>query len=310
MPSTYISVPPKILGQVLTCCATSPSNPTPEIVRKHRPFTSPTSMRRRSAVTSARAAASGSRGRRSALAKSLPVPTGTTPRAAWLPVFSIPLATSWTVPSPPTAMTTSAGADAASSMAWPRRSVTLSSTVHPASSKIGRTRGPMRAPRPQPAAGLIIACARTWTHYGTRETTPAAPAGYAERKGGVSGVLASTQSRPLVVEVLAPSVTGTGVTRLLGLEPRAAARPGDPGGHEAYQLWVFLDELRETFGGRIAVHLIEPLSVAWMIRVLRYRPKRYPAFVVGRRRVVSGLDQGAVTSTISALLLATSTPGP
>jgi hypothetical protein len=44
-----------------------------------------------------------------------------------------------------------------------------------------------------------------------------------------------------------------------------------------------------------------------MIRVLRYRPKRYPAFVVGRRRVVSGLDQVAVTSTISALLLATST---
>jgi hypothetical protein len=97
------------------------------------------------------------------------------------------------------------------------------------------------------------------------------------------------------------------VTRRLGLEPRAAPRPGDPGGDEAYRLWVFLDELRETFGGRVAVHLIEPLSVAWMIRVLRYRPKRYPAFVVGRRRVVSGLDQVAVTSTISALLLATST---
>jgi len=120
-------------------------------------------------------------------------------------------------------------------------------------------------------------------------------------------VLVSVDSRPLVVEVLAPNVTGTGVARLLGLEPRVAPRPGDPGGDEAYGLWVFLDELRETFGGRVAVHLIEPLSVAWMIRVLRYRPKRYPAFVVGRRRVVSGLDQGAVTSAISALLPATST---
>ena len=120
-------------------------------------------------------------------------------------------------------------------------------------------------------------------------------------------MLASAQSRPLLVEVLAPNMMGTGVTRLLGLEPHATPRPGDPGGDDAYRLWVFLDELRDTYGGRVVVHLIEPLSVAWMIRVLRYRPKRYPAFVVGRRKVVSGLDDVAVKSTISTLLPATST---
>ena len=120
-------------------------------------------------------------------------------------------------------------------------------------------------------------------------------------------MLASAQSRPLVVEVLAPNVTGAGVMRFLGPEPRATPRPGDPGGDDAYRLWVFLDDLRDMYGGRVVVHLIEPLSVAWMIRILRYRPKRYPAFVIGRRRVVSGLDEVAVKSTISTLLPATST---
>jgi hypothetical protein len=108
------------------------------------------------------------------------------------------------------------------------------------------------------------------------------------------------------VEVLAPSVAGAGGTRLLGLEPRAAPRAGDPGGDEAYRLWVFLDQLHEAFGGRVVVHLIEPMSVTWMIRVLRYRPRRYPAFIVGGRRVVAGLDATVVLNAILSLLPAAS----
>ena len=119
-------------------------------------------------------------------------------------------------------------------------------------------------------------------------------------------MLASAHSRPLVVEVLAPTVAGAGVTRLLGFEPRATPRPGDPGGDDAYRLWVFLDELHAAFAGRVVVHLIEPMSVTWMIRVLRYRPRRYPAFIVGGRRVVAGLDTSVVLDTISSLLPATS----
>jgi hypothetical protein len=105
------------------------------------------------------------------------------------------------------------------------------------------------------------------------------------------------------VEVLAPALAGAGLAHM-GPDRGAAPRPDGPGGDEAYRLWLFLDELRATFGARVAVHLIEPLSVAWMIRVVRYRPKRYPAFVIGRRRVVSGLDREAVTGAIAALLLA------
>lgn len=119
-------------------------------------------------------------------------------------------------------------------------------------------------------------------------------------------MLASARVRPLVVEVLAPSVAGAGVTRLLGVETRATPRAGDPGGDEAYSLWVFLDQLHGAFEGRVVVHLIEPMSVTWMIRVLRYRPRRYPAFIVGGRRVVAGLDAASVLNTISSLLPAAS----
>ncbi len=108
---------------------------------------------------------------------------------------------------------------------------------------------------------------------------------------------------PLVVEVLAPSVVGAGVTRLMGQgAPARGPRPGDPGGEEAYRLWQCLDRLGERFGERIVVHLIEPLSFAWMIRVLRFHPREYPAFVVGGRKMISGLDEDAVAHTISVLL--------
>jgi hypothetical protein len=39
-----------------------------------------------------------------------------------------------------------------------------------------------------------------------------------------------------------------------------------------------------------------------MVRVIRYRPRRYPAFVVGGRGIVAGLDEPAVTRVITALL--------
>ncbi len=112
---------------------------------------------------------------------------------------------------------------------------------------------------------------------------------------------------PLIVEVLAPALVGGAFPRPGGSHPRGrgappGAGPGDAGGDEAYRLLGLLDRLRETFGGRIAVHLIEPLSFAWMIRVLRYRPRRYPAFVVGGREVVVGLDEGTVAQAIASML--------
>ncbi|MBI3998820.1 MAG: hypothetical protein HY355_07270 [Armatimonadetes bacterium] len=112
---------------------------------------------------------------------------------------------------------------------------------------------------------------------------------------------------PLIVEVLAPGLVGAGAMRVAGRSPLTEGpAQGEAGREEAYRLLHLLDRLREAFGERIVVHLIEPLSFAWMLRVLRYRPRRYPVFVVGGRRAVCGLDESAVARTIAALL----TPRP
>jgi hypothetical protein len=112
----------------------------------------------------------------------------------------------------------------------------------------------------------------------------------------------SASSRPLVVEVLAPSLAGLGLPRIAAeTQPRATPRPGDVGGEDAYRLLHVLDRLQREFGNRITIHLIEPLSWTWIIRVLRYRPRRYPAFLVGGT-VLCGLNEGAILGQVTRLL--------
>jgi hypothetical protein len=108
-------------------------------------------------------------------------------------------------------------------------------------------------------------------------------------------------STPLVVEVLAPALAGGTFPRTVSREALAAGL-GAPRAEDTYRLLGLLDRLRERFDGRIAVHLIEPLSFAWMIRVIRYRPRRYPAFVVGGRAIVAGLDEAGVARAIASML--------
>ncbi|MGH2403376.1 MAG: hypothetical protein ACRDGN_02825 [bacterium] len=106
----------------------------------------------------------------------------------------------------------------------------------------------------------------------------------------------------VVVEVLAPGFVGTGISRTAGGAVRSTAKSQDASGEESYRLLRFLDRLRDNFGARIEVHLIEPLSFVWMLRVIRFRPRRYPVFVVGGREIISGLDEAAVARTVAALL--------
>lgn len=123
-----------------------------------------------------------------------------------------------------------------------------------------------------------------------------------ERRGRASSA-AEWGTGPLVVEVLAPSLVGTGFPRAASSARRSTEpKPGEAGGEEAYRLFRLLDRLREVFAGRIEVHLIEPLSFAWMLRVIRHRPRRYPMFVVGGREVIAGLDEAAVARTVAALI--------
>ncbi len=107
---------------------------------------------------------------------------------------------------------------------------------------------------------------------------------------------------PLVVEVLAPSLVGAGLPRVAGGARRTAAPgSGEIGGEEAYRLLGLLDRLRQLFGGRVVVHIIEPFSLAWIVRVVRHRPRRFPVFVIGSRTIVAGLDEVAVIDQIASL---------
>jgi hypothetical protein len=67
-------------------------------------------------------------------------------------------------------------------------------------------------------------------------------------------------------------------------------------------LLCLLDRLRAEFDRRIAIHLVEPWSLVWMLRVIRHRPRCYPAFLIGGRILVAGLDEAAVRTTIADIL--------
>src|SRR6266536_2444426 len=87
---------------------------------------------------------------------------GTTPRVAGARAARRPFATSWTVPSPPTAMTCRApfaAARVASSTPCPGRAVSATSTAQPCARKARHTGSRARRAAPRPAAGLRMMCA-------------------------------------------------------------------------------------------------------------------------------------------------------
>ena len=103
-----------------TSRTTAASKPTPVWKQKYRPFTTPSPTRSMlfasRAGPSSLAAATGSFGRPMLRANTFVEPPGRTASAVWLP--ATPVATSFTVPSPPNATTTSTPRLAAS---WAKR---------------------------------------------------------------------------------------------------------------------------------------------------------------------------------------------
>src|SRR5438874_716689 len=108
-PAIYGIVPPMTFGIRLTRAATSASKPKPATFTKYlvdrEVWISPRSIGRATPVAASAAAAAGSCGIPRLCERSLAVPTGMIPSGVW--ECARPLATSHTVPSPPTAITRS-----------------------------------------------------------------------------------------------------------------------------------------------------------------------------------------------------------
>ena len=151
---------PESPGMALRTRTTSGPKPNPTLFTKYSPQTSPASNLAVRAVTSRRTARTGlCRYTPTSFAKSLPLPIGTTPSATSppAPCRSSPLATSCTVPSPPTATMRCAPACtacAASCAPWPGASVRSTSTDHPWRWNSRAMGSSARAAAPRPAAGL------------------------------------------------------------------------------------------------------------------------------------------------------------
>jgi hypothetical protein len=75
---------------------------------------------------------------------------------------------------------------------------------------------------------------------------------------------------------------------------------------EAAALVAWTRHLRERFGRRVQVRLVDAMSVRGVWLSLRHRVRRYPAFIVGGRVVQIGLDQGKLDAAITATLEPTS----
>ena len=146
---------------VLKRRATSASRPIPATLTKRRPPSSPTSIRRSAPLSATRRASAGDHGTPSVRARPLPDPAGTTPSAAGLKA-SIE-ATSFTVPSPPQAITRvaprSTASRASARACWAavvrKTSPGIPSAASAAWASSRRCRAVSRRPR-APDTGLMI----------------------------------------------------------------------------------------------------------------------------------------------------------
>lgn len=116
--------------------------------------------------------------------------------------------------------------------------------------------------------------------------------------------------RPVSVEVIAYAPTSyyhcqhceltfkeAGISRRIHQEQAAQALPADLQA-EFQTLTEWLHRVLERYGDRIKVKLIDVASIEGFFKSLRYRVRRYPAVVIGRRDAFGGVDLEAVEPAI------------
>ena len=64
------------------------------------------------------------------------------------------------------------------------------------------------------------------------------------------------------------------------------------------QLYTLVEELVERFGDGITIHVIDPHSWRGVVKSLRHRVRKYPAFIVDEQELVVGWNGSALDRAI------------
>lgn len=67
---------------------------------------------------------------------------------------------------------------------------------------------------------------------------------------------------------------------------------------EQHQLSTLVVELMKRFGENIRIQVIDPQSLPGILRSLRYRVRKYPAFIVDGQKLIVGWDPETLTRAL------------
>lgn len=77
---------------------------------------------------------------------------------------------------------------------------------------------------------------------------------------------------------------------------------------EKKQLTSLVIELTQRFRNEISIEMIDPQSFKGILKALRFRVRKYPAFIVNNEEVVVGWDRAALERVLDSWI-STAVPG-
>jgi hypothetical protein len=119
----------------------------------------------------------------------------------------------------------------------------------------------------------------------------------------------NSATRPIHLEVIAPTVQGLGICsscELVLSEAGMGAHPAERALDEYPPEWLdevqrltdWVYDLAEQYGERIRIKVIDPQSPEGLAKSLRYRVRRYPTWIVGGKVRVIGWNRQALEAAL------------
>lgn len=121
--------------------------------------------------------------------------------------------------------------------------------------------------------------------------------------------------KPVQIEVIAPVLQGYGLCKTCELLLDKADLDGGPVARvldEYPQDWVedyrrlsdWLADLSARYGERILIKVIDPQSLVGFFKCLRYRVRRYPAFIIEGQKRLIGWDRETLETALQSQVAA------